>query len=69
MAKNNKVFTIGQVADICCVCQRTAQKWFDKGLLRGYKIPGSKDRRVTRNALVEFLKENGMEHFIDDIPK
>jgi excisionase family DNA binding protein len=55
-----KVFTTGQVAKICQVAPRTVSKWFDSGRLRGYRIPGSQDRRIPREALIRFLKENGM---------
>jgi two-component system response regulator RpaA len=55
-----KVFTTGQVAKICQVAPRTVSKWFDTGKLRGYRIPGSQDRRIPREALIRFLKENGM---------
>ena len=40
-----KVFTTGQVAKICKVAPRTVSKWFDSGRLKGYRIPGSQDRR------------------------
>ncbi len=55
-----KVFTTGQVAKICQVAPRTVSKWFDSGKLRGYRIPGSQDRRIPRDQLIRFLKENGM---------
>ncbi len=55
-----KVFTTGQVAKICKVAPRTVSKWFDSGRLRGYRIPGSQDRRIPREALIRFLKENQM---------
>src|SRR5262249_4662797 len=55
-----KVFTTGQVAKICQVAPRTVSKWFDSGRLRGYRIPGSQDRRIPREALIRFLKENNM---------
>jgi excisionase family DNA binding protein len=55
-----KVFTTGQVAKICKVAPRTVSKWFDSGRLRGYRIPGSQDRRIPREALIRFLKEYGM---------
>ena len=55
-----KVFTTGQVAKICKVAPRTVSKWFDSGRLRGYRIPGSQDRRIPREHLVRFLKEHGM---------
>lgn len=55
-----KVFTTGQVAKICQVAPRTVSKWFDSGRLRGYRIPGSSDRRIPRENLIRFLKENHM---------
>ena len=54
------VFTTGQVAKICKVAPRTVSKWFDTGKLRGYRIPGSQDRRIPREHLIKFLKEHGM---------
>src|SRR5471030_3337809 len=53
-----KVFTTGQVAKICKVAPRTVSKWFDSGRLRGYRIPGSQDRRIPREQLIRFLKEH-----------
>jgi excisionase family DNA binding protein len=55
-----KVLTTGQVAKICQVAPRTVSKWFDSGKLKGYRIPGSQDRRIPREYLIKFLKENGM---------
>jgi len=55
-----KVFTTGQVAKICKVAPRTVSKWFDSGRLRGYRIPGSQDRRIPREQLIRFLKEHHM---------
>ncbi|MGN1274093.1 MAG: helix-turn-helix domain-containing protein, partial [Thermoguttaceae bacterium] len=55
-----KVFTTGQVAKICKVAPRTVSKWFDSGRLKGYRIPGSQDRRIPREYLLRFLKEHGM---------
>ena len=55
-----KVFTTGQVAKICKVAPRTVSKWFDSGRLKGYRIPGSQDRRIPREFLIKFLKEHGM---------
>jgi two-component system, OmpR family, response regulator RpaA len=55
-----KVFTTGQVAKICKVAPRTVSKWFDSGRLRGYRIPGSQDRRIPREHLIRFLKEHQM---------
>ncbi len=52
----NDVLTTGQVAKICNVAPRTVSKWFDSGQLRGYRIPGSKDRRIPVQHLVRFMR-------------
>ena len=54
-----EVLTTGQVAKLCNVTIRTVIKWFEKGHLEGYKIPGSRDRRFPRDKVVRFMKEHG----------
>jgi excisionase family DNA binding protein len=54
------VLTTGEVAKICNVASRTVSKWFDSGQLRGYRIPGSKDRRIPISSLVKFMKSHGI---------
>lgn len=62
------VFTTGQIGKICGVAPRTATKWFDSGLLVGYRLPscgrpGTRgDRRVTAAELYKFLQKHGMTH-------
>ncbi len=58
--KGKAVYTSGECAKICKVAPRTVSKWFDSGRLRGYRIPGSQDRRIPREQLIRFLKEHGM---------
>lgn len=58
--KTKDVLTTGEVAKICNVAPRTVSKWFDSGALHGYRIPGSKDRRIPLNQLVHFMKKHGM---------
>jgi excisionase family DNA binding protein len=60
MAKGKNVLTTGDVARICNVAPRTVSKWFDSGQLKGYRIPGSKDRRIPLSELVRFMKVNHM---------
>ncbi|NLX14926.1 MAG: response regulator [Phycisphaerales bacterium] len=60
MDNGKQVLTTGQVARICNVAPRTVSKWFDTGHLRGYRIPGSRDRRIPLNQLVRFMKANGI---------
>ncbi len=54
------VLTTGEVAKICNVASRTVSKWFDSGQLRGYRIPGSKDRRIPVSSLIKFMKNHGI---------
>ncbi len=58
MPRQKDVLTTGEVAKICNVAPRTVSKWFDSGQLRGYRIPGSKDRRIPLNALIKFMKQH-----------
>lgn len=54
------VLTTGQVSRICHVAPRTVCKWFDSGRLRGYRIPGGRDRRIPLTELMRFLKTHGI---------
>jgi len=60
MAKRKDILTTGQVAQICKVAPRTVTKWFDSGQLKGYRIPGSRDRRIPRGELVRFMKAHNI---------
>ena len=60
MAKGKNVLTTGDVARICNVAPRTVSKWFDSGQLKGYRIPGSKDRRIPVSELIRFMKAHNM---------
>jgi len=55
-----KVFTTGQVAKICNVTTQTVTKWIDTERLAGYRIPGSKARRVTRENLQKFVEDHSV---------
>lgn len=61
----SRVYTTGQVAKICKVAPRTVSKWFDSGRLKGYRIPGSQDRRVPHERLLEFLNSYQLPHAFD----
>ena len=60
MHRRKKVLTTGDVAKICNVAPRTVSKWFDAGQLRGYRIPGSKDRRIPVEHLLRFMRAHGI---------
>jgi len=65
--RKKDVLTTGQVAQLCNVAPRTVTKWFDSGRLGGYRIPGSKDRRIPQNELIRFMKEHDIP--TDDLEK
>jgi excisionase family DNA binding protein len=54
------VFTTGEAAEICKVSQQTIIRCFDSGRLRGFRVPGSRFRRIPREALIAFMKDNGI---------
>ena len=66
MAKNNgskswaekQVFTTGEAAEICKVSQQTIIRCFDSGRLNGFRVPGSRFRRIPRAELLRFMKAN-----------
>lgn len=55
-----EVFTTGEAADICQVSQQTIIRCFDAGRIRGFRVPGSRFRRIPRDSLISFMKENGI---------
>lgn len=54
------VFTTGEAAKICKVSQQTIIRCFDQGQLKGFRVPGSKFRRIPREVLYRFMKDNGI---------
>ena len=54
------VFTTGEAARICKVSQQTIIRCFDNGTLKGFRVPGSRFRRIPREQLFQFMKENGI---------
>jgi excisionase family DNA binding protein len=54
------VFTTGEAAKICKVSQQTIIRCFDSGQLKGFRVPGSRFRRIPREHLYKFMKENGI---------
>ena len=54
------VYTTGEAAKICKVSQQTIIRCFDNGSLKGFRVPGSRFRRIPREQLYSFMKENGI---------
>ena len=52
---SKKIFTTGEVARILDVSQQTVIREFDRGWLTGFKVPGSKFRRIPRKELIAYM--------------
>ena len=55
-----KVFTTGEAAAACGLSQQTIIRCFDSGRLTGFKVPGSKFRRIPREYLIRFMLANSI---------
>lgn len=53
-----ELFTTGEAAEVCKVSQQTIIRCFDSGRLKGFRVPGSRFRRIPRTSLVKFMKNN-----------
>jgi excisionase family DNA binding protein len=54
------IYTTGEAAKICKVSQQTIIRCFDNGQLKGFRVPGSKFRRIPREQLFMFMRDNGI---------
>lgn len=54
------VYTTGEAAGICKVSQQTIIRCFDNGRLKGFRVPGSRFRRIPREDLIRFMKDNSI---------
>lgn len=60
MDKIKDLLTTGEAAEICGVSQQTIIRCFDSSRLEGFRVPGSKFRRIPRENLIKFMRENNM---------
>jgi len=56
--KDKAVYTTGEAARICNLSQQTIIRCFDSGRMRGFRVPGSKFRRIPHDSLLQFMKDN-----------
>jgi excisionase family DNA binding protein len=54
------VFLTVEAARACKVSEQEIIRRFDSGQLKGYRLPGSRERRIPREALRRFMEENGI---------
>jgi excisionase family DNA binding protein len=55
------VFSTLEAAKVCKVSEQAIIQCFDSGQLKGYRVPGSRDRRIPREALLRFMQENSIQ--------
>ncbi|MCI0498276.1 MAG: response regulator [Planctomycetales bacterium] len=60
MEKIKGLFTTGEAAQICNISQQTIIRCFDSGRLGGFRVPGSRFRRIPREHLIKFMRENSI---------
>ena len=57
---DKQIFTTGEAAEVCKVSQQTIIRCFDAGRLNGFRVPGSRFRRIPRDELIRFMKDNNI---------
>lgn len=60
MKNNPSVLTPKEAARLCGLSSQTITRAFDAGRLKGYRVPGSKFRRIPRAELLRFMSHHGM---------
>jgi len=58
--RRKAVYTTGEAAEICKVSQQTIIRCFDNEQLQGFRVPGSKFRRIPHDSLVKFMSDNSI---------
>jgi len=56
--RHKAVYTTGEAATVCKLSQQTIIRCFDSGQLQGFRVPGSKFRRIPHESLIKFMKSN-----------
>jgi hypothetical protein len=59
-------YTAGEVAILYGVSHRTACKMIDTGAIKGFTLPGSKERRVLHSAIQEHVEANPQYRYVLD---
>lgn len=57
---DRNIFTTNQVAMSLGLSAGTINKMFAQGKIQGYRVPFSKHKRFTREAIIAFAKEFGL---------
>jgi excisionase family DNA binding protein len=60
IVRHKAVYTTGEAAEVCRLSQQTIIRCFDNGQVQGFRVPGSKFRRIPRDSLIKFMKDNSI---------
>lgn len=60
MKRTKSTLTTGEAARLSGLTQRTIIDLIDRGFLKGYRIPGSKHRRIPRANLLAMMDAHGI---------
>jgi excisionase family DNA binding protein len=60
IVRHKAVYTTGEAAEVCKLSQQTIIRCFDNGQVQGFRVPGSKFRRIPRDSLIKFMKDNSI---------
>jgi two-component system, OmpR family, response regulator len=58
--RHKAVYTTGDAAEICKLSQQTIIRCFDDGKIGGFRVPGSKFRRIPYDELLKFMKAHSL---------
>ena len=58
--ESQTLYTTGEVAAKTGLSQQTIIRCFDSGRIGGFRVPGSSSRRITHEALVNFMRSHGI---------
>jgi len=53
-------YSTGEAAKICGVSAGTIARCFDRGQLKGWRVPGGTFRRIPHDALVAFMRAHNI---------
>jgi excisionase family DNA binding protein len=56
----HRVYTTGEAARLCHLSQQTIIRCFDAGRLNGFRVPGSRFRRIPGADLLRFIESNSI---------
>ena len=56
--KDDKLMTVGEVADMLKVHPNTVRVWNNRGLIKAYRLGSRGDRRFSQVEILDFLASN-----------